>query len=98
MVLLSRLCTSYNITDPESARIKNSFDALWMDVYSIAQGACTPPLKAPAYGSPRDPKPFLPEIIEDLRALQGILLVWKFYHKLVKTDMNMCKYSDQELK
>jgi hypothetical protein len=71
MVLLSRLCTSYNITDPESARIKNSFDSLWMDVYSIAQGACTPPLKAPAYGSPRDPKPFLPETIEDLGPYKG---------------------------
>jgi hypothetical protein len=57
-VLISRLCTSYRLSNPESEQLMNLFKAIHMDVFAIAQGACTPPLKAPEYGSPRDPKPF----------------------------------------
>jgi hypothetical protein len=71
LLLLSRLCTSYNLNNSEQEMAKNSFTALWMDVFSVAQGACTPPLKTPEYGSPRDPKPFSPETIEDLGPYKG---------------------------
>ncbi len=57
-VLISRLCTSFNLSNGESERLMNLFNAIHMDVFAIAQGACVPPLKAPEYGSPRDPKPF----------------------------------------
>jgi hypothetical protein len=57
-VLISKVCTSYGLSNPESEQLMNLFKAVHMDSFSVAQGACTPPLKAPEYGSPRDPKPF----------------------------------------
>lgn len=57
-VLISRLCTSYRLSNPQSEQLMNLFKAIHMDTFAIAQGACVPPLKAPEYGSPRDPKPF----------------------------------------
>lgn len=71
LVLISRLCTSYDLNTTEAANVKDLFNTVWLDVFSIAQGACTPPLKAPEYGSPRDPKPFLPEAVEDLGCYKG---------------------------
>jgi hypothetical protein len=58
IVLISRICTSYGLTSAEAEKAKGLFESIHRDVYSIAQGVCIPPTKAPEYGSPRDPKPF----------------------------------------
>lgn len=58
MFLLSRLCTSYNFSMSETEQAKNLFMAVWTDTFAVAKGACLTPDRAPAYGSPRDPKPY----------------------------------------
>jgi hypothetical protein len=69
--LLDRLCTSYKLRDRESEKVRKHFTALWSDVFDIAKGACSPPEKAPEYGSPRDPKGVMPSEVEELGEYKG---------------------------
>ena len=69
--LLNKLCTSYNLSSSESEKVLRHFTMLWSDVFDIAKGACSPPEKAPEYGSPRDPKGVMPPKVEDLGEYKG---------------------------
>jgi hypothetical protein len=71
MVLLSKLCTSYNLNKSDQEMTKNLFEVVWMDTYSVAQSVCTAPIKSETYRSPRDPRPFKPETLEDLGEYKG---------------------------
>lgn len=71
LVLVSRLCTSYNLSSSESDEIQNKFTGLWIDVFSIAKNACIVTKEDPVYESPRDPKGFTPEDIQDLGSYKG---------------------------
>jgi len=69
--LIDRLCTSYNLSSQESDRVKNSFNALHMDVFIIAKGECLESKEMIKLGSPRDPKPFLTEDVKELGPYTG---------------------------
>ena len=71
LVLLKRLCTSYSLSPDEKEQATRNFNSVWMDVFSIAKNACSPPEKAPEYESPRDPKARMPEDLEDLGPYTG---------------------------
>lgn len=69
--LSDRLCTSYKLSKGETEKIRRHFTMLWSDVFDIAKGACSPPEKAPEYGSPRDPKGVTPVKVEELGEYKG---------------------------
>jgi hypothetical protein len=69
--LLNKLCTSYKLSSNESEKAARHFTMLWSDVFDIAKGACSPPEKAPEYGSPRDPKGVMPSEVEELGEYKG---------------------------
>lgn len=70
--LLTRICTSYSLTQSQTEEAKKLFDSLWLDVFSIAKGACMPNDKIPeTTPSPRDPKGFVPESLDDLAPYNG---------------------------
>jgi hypothetical protein len=71
LVLLKRLCTSYNLSPDEKEQSTRNFNSLWMDVFSIAKNSCSPPEKTPENESPRDAKPHMPEHVEDLGPYTG---------------------------
>jgi hypothetical protein len=71
LVLANRLCTSYRLTNKETEKVVEHFKALWSDVFDIAKTVCSPSKKAPEYGSPRDPRGFTPESVEDLGPYKG---------------------------
>jgi hypothetical protein len=71
IALISRLCTSYNLSPSESDQVKNNFTGLWMDVFSVAKNACVVTKENPVFESPRDPKGFTPEDIQDLGPYKG---------------------------
>jgi hypothetical protein len=64
LLLINRLCTSYDMTTGESERAANYFMACWSDCFDVAKTVC---LKAsvPVVGSPRDPKGFTPESVKE---------------------------------
>jgi hypothetical protein len=70
-VLLNKLCTSYNFSSSEVDKANGLFNTVWMDTFSIAKNACSPPKRAPEYESPRDPKGFVGEKIKDLGPYNG---------------------------
>ena len=70
LVLLSRLCTSYNLSDSEERDAKNNFMSCWSDSYDVAKTVCTPNTP-PSQGSPRDPKGFIPEAVKELGTYKG---------------------------
>ena len=70
LVLLSRLCTSYNLSDSDERTAKNNFMSCWSDSYDVAKTVCTPNTP-PSQGSPRDPKGFTPEAVKDLGTYKG---------------------------
>jgi hypothetical protein len=71
VALLNRLCTSYSFSSSESETAMRHFTKLWSDVFEIAKNSCIPPEKAPEYGSPRDPRGFTPESVEELGPYTG---------------------------
>lgn len=71
LVLLNKLCTSYSLSSRQSEAAKKHFMNLWSDVLSIAKNVCFASEKAPEHGSPRDPKGFLPEEVEELGPYNG---------------------------
>ena len=71
LLLLDKLCTSYKLSSRESENARKHFNSLWSDVFDIAKGACSPPVKAPEYGSPRDPKGFMSADVEELGEYKG---------------------------
>ena len=68
--LVKRLCTSYRLSPSESDKVTRNFNALWMDVFSIAKNSCSPPEKEEK-GSPRDPKGHMPEEVGELGPYTG---------------------------
>jgi hypothetical protein len=70
LVLLSRLCTSYNLSDSEERDAKNNLMSCWSDSYDVARTVCTPNTP-PSQGSPRDPKGFTPEAVKELGPYKG---------------------------
>lgn len=71
-LLINRLATSYNLTKGESERVKNSFNGVYIDVFSIAKGACVASSDGSgSKGSPRDPKGFMKEEVKELGAYDG---------------------------
>jgi hypothetical protein len=72
LILIKRLCTSYNLAPSESESAKRSFSALWLDVFSIAKNACSPPSDDGSSSvSPRDVKGSIPESVEELGSYTG---------------------------
>lgn len=69
--LLNRLCTSYSLSSSESEKAMKHFTRLWSDVLDIAKNVCIPSDKAPESGSPRDPKGFMHESVEELGPYNG---------------------------
>jgi hypothetical protein len=69
--LLSRLCTSFQLTSKETEKTRGHFVALWSDVFDIAKTTCLPPSSAPEYGSPRDPIGTTPEKVKGLGPYNG---------------------------
>ena len=71
LILLSRLCTSYSLSSGESERATKYFTNVWTDVFDIAKNSCFAPPSAPEYGSPRDPRGFTPESVQELGTYTG---------------------------
>lgn len=71
LFLLNRLCTSYSLSSEESDDVKRHFTGLWIDVFAIAKNGCLMTKEDPVYESPRDPRGFVPETIEDLGSYKG---------------------------
>jgi len=71
MALLNRLCTSYRLSNNESDKATRHFMNLWKDVFDIAKNTCFAPEKAPEHGSPRDPRGFTPESVDELGPYTG---------------------------
>jgi len=71
IVLISKLCTSYNFSSSETEQANNLFTGVWTDVFSIAKNACSPRPKNTENESPRDPKGRIPETVEDLGPYGG---------------------------
>ena len=70
LVLIDKLCTSFNLSDEEAKATRNNFMSVWSDTYDIAKTVCIQTLQAPS-GSPRDPKGFVPQTIELLGGYLG---------------------------
>jgi hypothetical protein len=69
--LIRRLSTAFSLSSNESDEAARLFTAAWMDVFSIAKNACSPPAKAPEHGSPRDPKGHMLESVQELGPYNG---------------------------
>jgi hypothetical protein len=65
LVLINKLCTSYNVSSSETEKATQLFTGLWTDVFSIAKNAC---LTSPGSEnvSPRDLKGHVPESVDEL--------------------------------
>ena len=70
VLLIRRLCTSYNLSESESEKAKSLFNAVWSDVLSIAKNACSPPAEE-VIDSPRTINGFISEKIKDLGTYTG---------------------------
>lgn len=62
--LLRTLCTSYNLSNAESDRVRNHFTACWMDTFVVAKQVCTVP-EGKESVNPRDLKGLAPESISN---------------------------------
>lgn len=70
LVLINRLCTSYSFASGQSDQANSYFMRAWTDCFDVARSVCLTENKVPT-GSPRDPKGFLPETIQDLGEYKG---------------------------
>ena len=71
LVLLNKLCTSYNLSNSEEDVANMAFSALWADTRSLAQGVCLARIPETHSGSPRDLNGYMPEKIRDLGKYLG---------------------------
>lgn len=73
LLLIRRLCTSYNLSESDSDSAKSLFTAVWSDVLSIAKNACTPPTSETGVDSvsPRAIKGLESEKLKDLGTYTG---------------------------
>ena len=71
-VLLTRLCTSYNLSEGEVVKAEQQFDALVADISDIARSVCLAgePVIA-GQPTPRNPGGFEPSDIQDLGPYNG---------------------------
>ena len=70
LLLLNRLCTSYNLSNMESENVKKFFDNCWRDTFSVAKEVCVVPDGKESV-NPRDLKGLAPEAIKDLGLYKG---------------------------
>ena len=70
LLLINRLCTSYSFAAGESDDAVKYFMRAWNDCYDVAQTVCLVENKVPT-SSPRDPKGFLPEAVQELGEYKG---------------------------
>jgi hypothetical protein len=70
LLLINRLCTSYSLSVGETDDAKKYFMRAWNDCYDVAQTVCLVENKVPT-SSPRDPKGFLPEAVQELGEYKG---------------------------
>jgi hypothetical protein len=68
--LLNKLCTSYNLSNDESERVKKFFMACWMDTFVLAKELCRP-AEGKESVNPRDLRGLTPEKVKDLGAYNG---------------------------
>ena len=71
LVLLNKLCTSYNLSPSETENATQNFTGVWIDVFSIAKNACSPPPEAATNESPRDVKGLTPVSVDELGPYNG---------------------------
>ena len=70
LVLLGKLCTSYNLSRGESEQVRKYFMAVWKDVFDIAKNVCLEK-KSAKEGSPRDLGGLISEKIAELGTYTG---------------------------
>lgn len=70
LLLINRLCTSYDLTSVEADKATDYFMRCWKECLSVAQTACLKENKVPT-GSPRDPKGIIPEAVRGLGTYTG---------------------------
>ena len=70
IVLINRLCTSYDFTTVEADQAADYFTKCWKDCFDVAQTVCLKENKVPA-SSPRDPKGLMPEAVKTLGSYTG---------------------------
>lgn len=70
LILINRLCTSYNLSSSNADRATQLFSGVWVDVFSIAKNVCLPP-KVTENESPRDPKGLTPVRVGELGQYNG---------------------------
>ena len=71
LVLISRLCTSYNFSSRETDNAIQLFNTAWSDVFSVAKEVCLPSEKGPETNSPRDPKAYSKQTVSEPSEYKG---------------------------
>ena len=70
ILLINRLCTSYNLSKAESNKATDYFMRCWSDCFDVAKTVCLTDNRV-STGSPRDPKGVTPEAVKDLGPYDG---------------------------
>lgn len=70
LLLIKRLCTSYNLSSGDFDQATEHFMTCWKDCFDVAKSVCLTENKV-VTGSPRDPKGFTPESIKELGTYTG---------------------------
>jgi len=70
LLLLNKLCTSYNLSDAESENTKKFFHACWRDTFSVAKELCVVP-ESKASSNPRDLNGLIPDALKALGIYKG---------------------------
>ena len=70
IILINRLCTSYNLTPVETEEATDYFMRCWSDCFDVAKTVCLTDNRI-STGSPRDPKGLMPETVKDLGPYNG---------------------------
>jgi hypothetical protein len=68
--LLNKLCTSYNLSNDESERVRKFFKTCWMETFIVAKELCRP-AEGKESVNPRDLRGLTPEKVKDLGAYTG---------------------------
>lgn len=71
LVLLDKLCTSYNLSSSEEDAANRAFMSLWTDTRGLAQGVCLGAVDEKVGESPRDLRGYMPESIKKLGIYLG---------------------------
>ena len=70
LLLVNKLCTSYNLSGAESENVKKFFHNCWRDTFSVAKEVCVVP-DGKGSVNPRDLNGLAPEAIKDLGPYKG---------------------------